>query len=75
MQQSELITQVKQMSAQDFALLGLHQLAYVKPIEENGHQVFAVFAANGTQIANIEHNRDVAFAAVRQHELEPVSVH
>ncbi len=63
------------MSVQDFTVLGMHQLAYVKPVDVDGTTVFTVHAADGTQIASIQNGRDVAFAAVRQHDLEPVSVH
>jgi hypothetical protein len=63
------------MSVQDFTLLGMHEVAYVKPVDVDGITVFTVHAADGTQIASIQNARDVAFAAVRQHELEPVSVH
>ena len=52
----------------------LNQVAYIKPVEENGQQAFAVYAADGTQLAIIS-DRDTAFAAVRSHDLEPVSVH
>jgi len=37
-------------------------------------EAFAVHAADGTQMAVIA-DRDIAFAVVRQHELEPLSVH
>ncbi|MEX2453367.1 MAG: DUF1150 family protein [Rhodospirillaceae bacterium] len=73
MQQTEL--NASRMSVQDFTLLGIHEFAYVKPVTADGNPAFAIFAADGTQIANIQTNREVAFAAVRQHELEPVSVH
>jgi len=63
------------MSLQDFTLLGMHQIAYVKPVDVDGMTVFTIHAADGTQIASIPNARDVAFAAVRQHDLEPLSVH
>jgi hypothetical protein len=40
----------------------------------DGTSGYAVHAADGTQIALLP-DRDVAFATVRQHDLEPVSVH
>jgi hypothetical protein len=64
----------KPISPRDFAALGLEHIAYVKPIVVNGAQAFAVHAADGTQIAVLA-NREVAIAAVQQHDLEPVSVH
>lgn len=35
---------------------------------------FALHAADGRRVAIVD-NRDMAFVAARQHELEPVSVH
>ncbi len=63
-----------QIPPRDFMLLGIEQMAYVKPVEVDGHTVFAVHAADGTEIAMLA-QRDLAFATVRQHDLEPVSVH
>ena len=63
-----------QIPPRDFMLLGIEQMAYVKPVEVDGHTAFAVHAADGTEIAVLA-RRDLAFATVRQHDLEPVSVH
>ena len=63
-----------QIPPQDFMLLGIEQVAYVKPVEIDGHTAFAVHAADGTEITVLA-QRDLAFATVRQHDLEPVSVH
>jgi hypothetical protein len=52
----------------------LNQVAYIKPVLENGQRAFAIYAADGTQLAIIS-DRETAFRAVRDHELEPVSVH
>ena len=59
---------------QEFALLGLQDIAYVKRIIVNDAPAFAVCAADGTQIA-VLNDYQVALAAVRQHDLEPLSVH
>ena len=61
-------------TARDFEALGLEQLAYVKPVKVDGRTAFAVHAADGTQIA-VMPDREVARAAIRQYDLEPVSVH
>lgn len=63
-----------QITAQDFLALGVNDLAYVKPVVVEDAPAFGVFAADGTQIA-VMPSREVAFSAVRQHNLEPVSVH
>jgi hypothetical protein len=52
----------------------LNQVAYIKPVLENGQPAFSVHAADGTPLAIIS-DRETAFAAVRSHDLEPVSVH
>jgi hypothetical protein len=62
-----------EMSDQDFALIGMQQLAYIKPTAVNGVMGFSIHAADGTQIG-MAPSRDIAFAAVKQHELEPVSL-
>jgi hypothetical protein len=65
---------IVQMTAQDFKALGLEQLAYVKPVAADGRTAFSVHAADGTEIA-VMADRAIACAAVRQHDLEPLSVH
>jgi hypothetical protein len=62
------------MTASELALLGVQDFAYIKRVVIDGASGYAVHAADGTQIAVIP-DRDVAFATVRQHDLEPVSVH
>jgi hypothetical protein len=62
------------LTAQDFAALGSQNLAFIRPVEEGGSVQWGIFSADGTPIG-LAPSRDVAFAAVRQHELEPVSVH
>jgi hypothetical protein len=65
---------VKDLSDSELGLLGMEDVAYIKPVVVDGSDAFAVHAANGTQIAVIA-DRDVAFVVVRQHGMEPVSVH
>lgn len=62
------------LSAADFAAWGMPELAFVKRVEVDGQMVWAIHAADGTQMG-IAPARDIAFAAIIQHELEPVSVH
>lgn len=64
-----------QMSSGDFAAFGLSDVAYVKLVKtEDGELAFAIHAADGRPVA-VMADRDVAFAAIRQNDLEPVSVH
>jgi len=65
---------VRHLSEQQLAALGVSRIAYVKPVMVNGVQGFAIHAADGTPMA-IAGDRDVAVAAVVQHEMLAVSVH
>ncbi len=49
-------------------------VAYIKSVTIEGVKAYGIYLADGTQLA-IAPTREVAFAAVRQHELEPASVH
>ena len=62
------------LSPQDFAAFGVDLLAYVKPVSLEGNPGFAIHAADGTQLTVVV-GRANAFATVRRHEMEPVSVH
>ncbi len=64
----------KPMSPEAFAYLGAPALAYVKKVMVEGEPAFAVHAADGTAIAIFD-NRDYAFAAAKQNDLDAVSVH
>ncbi|HUN50000.1 MAG TPA: DUF1150 family protein [Candidatus Sulfotelmatobacter sp.] len=62
------------ISPEAFAMLGVPTLAYVRPIEVDGVAAWGVFAANGQQIGAAA-DREVALAAARQNDFEPVNVH
>jgi hypothetical protein len=68
------IERIRHMSSRELALFGMQDLAYVKPVVVDGVSGFAVHAADGTQVTVLP-NREVALATVRQHDLEPLSVH
>jgi hypothetical protein len=68
------IVRIRHMSSRELALFGMQDLAYIKPVIVNEVAGYAVHAADGTQIAVLP-NREIAFATVRQHDLEPLSVH
>jgi len=65
---------IRHMSSRELALFGMQDLAYIKAVIVNGVTAFAVHAADGSQVA-VMPDRDVALATVRQHDLEPLSVH
>ena len=65
---------IRQMSSRELALFGMQDLAYVKVVLIDGATAFAVHAADGTQVTVLP-DREIALATVRQHDLEPLSVH
>ena len=65
---------IRDISTYDFATLGVEDIAFVKPVQANGTTAYSIHAADGTEIGLVS-DRNVAFAAVRQHDLEPLSVH
>ncbi|HTJ62466.1 MAG TPA: DUF1150 family protein [Alphaproteobacteria bacterium] len=71
---TQLNASLKNISAQDLLTFGLNDIAYLKPANVNGQSVFAIHAADGSQLALVA-NREVGVAAMQQHELEPVSLH
>ena len=71
---NQIDQKLRQISAQEFALLGMQDMAYIRRVVVNDEAGFALHAADGTEVAVLP-SRDLAFATVRQHDLEPVSVH
>jgi len=65
---------IRHISAEQLAELGVARIAYVKPVEVNGTQGFAIHAANGTPMA-LTGGLDVAMALIVQHEMVPALVH
>jgi hypothetical protein len=65
---------IRHLSARELALFGMQDLAYVKQVIVNDVTGYAVHAADGTQIAVLP-DREIAFATLRTHDLEPLSVH
>jgi hypothetical protein len=68
------IERIRNLSMRELALFGMQDIAYIKQVMVDDAVGYAVHAADGTQIAVLA-DREVAFATVRQHELEPLSVH
>lgn len=64
----------QKLSPQDFLLLGINDIAYVKKELRDGQEIFIIHSADGSAITAMA-DRAVAFAAVRQNDMEPLSVH
>jgi len=73
--QASNVTGWQELSATEFAALGMQNVAYVKPTtRENGRTRYAIHTADGSEVAVVA-GRDIAFATVRQNDMEPLSVH
>lgn len=56
------------------AMVGLETMAYIKPIIIDQFTQYAVFAADGTQLATFD-SEEVAYYNAVKHNLAPVSIH
>lgn len=65
---------IEGFSPEHFAALGVDRVAYVRPAMVEGQKVYAIHSADGNAIGMMA-GRELAFAAVKQHDMEPVSVH
>jgi len=65
---------IRHISVEQLAKLGMAQIAYVKPVMVDGEKGFAIHAADGTPMA-VAGDRDVAIAAILQHEMVPAQIH
>ncbi len=71
MNPNERLTEI---STNDLMALGVNDIAYVKPVVVDGEALFAVHAADGTQMALFK-DRELAVVTMLRHDLEPHSVH
>ena len=66
---------LKKLSVDDFLHVGVNQIAYIKPLDCNHDNAsYSVHAADGTQISVME-SYDMAIAAVRYNDMQPVTLH
>lgn len=63
-----------EISPQDLGTLGLNQIAFIKPVREDGAEAYVVHSADGTAV-RLFPTRELAELAVRQNDLHPLSVH
>ena len=71
---SKLEHMKRSLSMRDLGMLGLDDTAYIKSVTIDGQKLHAIHAADGTPLTVVS-ERDIAFATVRQHEMQPASVH
>ncbi len=62
------------MTHRAFLALGSMHVAYIKMVTVDGSPAYAIHAADGQELGVFD-EREVAFVAARQNDLEPLSVH
>jgi hypothetical protein len=67
-------TMLRSITVEALSMLGAPDLAYIRPVDTPVGPAFGIYAANGVQVGVVP-DREIAFAAARQHDLSPVSVH
>jgi hypothetical protein len=67
------IVDIRQITTDQLAQLGVSRLAYIKPVTVGGEDVFAIHAADGTPMA-VAPNRELAWGAIIEHEMVPTLV-
>jgi len=65
---------IREISPQALMTMGVSDLAYVRPIQIEGQNLFAVYAADGTQLTVLP-SYELAVVTIRRNDLEPVSIH
>ncbi|MFX4220607.1 MAG: DUF1150 family protein [Thalassobaculum sp.] len=63
-----------EISQEALGTLGLNQIAFIKPVREENGEHFVVHAADGTAV-RLFPSRELAELAIRQNDLQPVSLH
>ena len=56
------------------SMMGMDTMAYIKPELSDGMTVYAVYAADGTQLATFD-TEDSAYYTARRNNLEPALLH
>jgi hypothetical protein len=67
-------TQTREFPAEILADFGTPNAAYVRPTLQDGQPVYAIYSADGTQLAAAP-SRALAFTLIRQNDLEPYDAH
>ncbi len=70
----EVPIDIRKLTPEQLAELGMPHLAYIKPVFMNGTAAFAIHAADGSPMA-MATDCELAIAAIVQHEMMPAMVH
>jgi hypothetical protein len=64
---------LRNISAQEFLSFGLHEVAYIRPVRQEGVIMWSLHAADGTALAVQPHPHHAAVLA-RQNGMEPITL-
>lgn len=62
------------LSTQDFLNIGIDQIAYVRPVVLDDHEMYSIHAADGTQLSVLD-SFDTAVDSIKNNEMHPVTLH
>ncbi len=65
---------LRDLSSQDFLNFGAQQIAYIRKVDVDGAEAFAVHDADGTPLSVMD-TLDSAMVVARYNDLEPATVH
>lgn len=65
---------LKNITKQELLGLGVHDVAYIRPIMVEGREQYAIHAADGTELSIME-SINTALGTIIQNDLEAVTVH
>jgi len=65
---------VRRMSAQDFAALGLFDIAFVKPVKSGGEATYEIHTADGKFVADAP-SWDAAVLLIQENEMQAARIH
>lgn len=68
------LASVQNEAAKVHPVLSMPNVAYVRPVTVEGEDVYAIHGSDGAPLG-VAPNRELAFAAIRQHGLEPADAH
>ena len=65
---------LKNLSTQDFLTFGMHDVAYVRKVQDDDKEAYAVHAADGTPLSVMD-SEDEALHVIRHNDLETAILH
>lgn len=65
---------LKALSHKDFLNFGMHDVAYIRPVEVDGRTAYSIHAADGTSLSVLD-TKYSALETIRHNDLEAVHTH